>query len=570
VLGPVLAFIGLSSLLVHAQIPINHRVLVVYNSIVPASVKVAKHYVARRGIPAANLCAISPPSPTKLSWTQYVASVKIPVQKCLNAVGPKNILYILFSYQTPFIVSVIPDGRSFYALDQYVADIWDQYANQDADPLPGKFQPYYDDAQSQGNVYQPFFSFAAYRAQPDAMTIYSVWRLDGATAELAQGLVDKAMTAEASGLKGKACFDRNRGPITNSVDIGYGEAEWDLHKAATFAEMAGFSVIEDSNFAEFGTPPAPTCPNAALYAGWYSLNHYNNAFTWNTGAIGFHLDSASALNPRGGPNWSANAILNGITVTSGAVNEPFLPGLVRPGGTLRDLLQGAYVGDAFLRNTRWLKWMIVNLGDPLYRPFAHGLAPFNPPAPQTTFALASRHLLNGDSTAARITLEKSAPPGGTVVKLSSNLPKLITIPESVMIPSGTTFATFAVKAAAKPFVTVDTTATITASGIGQNVVMVSPLIGRLVITPTSIVSGKPTTGLILLRAKAAGGESVALKSDSGSVIVPTVVVVPDGANRVTFTIDTSAVGSATTATITATLNGANTKASINLQPALHR
>jgi hypothetical protein len=140
-----------------------------------------------------------------------------------------------------------------------------------------------------------------------------------------------------------------------------------------------------------------------------------------------------------------------------------------------------------------------------------------------------------------------------------------------MIPSGATFATFAVKAAAKPFVTVDTTATITASGIGQNVVMVSPLIGRLVITPTSIVSGKPTTGLILLRAKAkAGGESVALNSDSGSVIVPTVVVVPDGANRATFTIGTSAVASATTATITATLNGANTKASINLQPALHR
>jgi len=253
------------------------------------------------------------------------------------------------------------------------------------------------------------------------------------------------------------------------------------------------------------------------------------------------------------------------------VNEPFLPGLVRPGGTLRDLLQGAYVGDAFLRNTRWLKWMIINLGDPLYRPFANGLAPFNPPPPRTSFALASRHLLNGDSTAARITLDKPAPPGGTVVNLSSNLPKVIAIPERVMIPSGATFVTFLVKAAAMPFVTVDTTATITASGIGQNVVVVSPLIGRLVITPTSIVSGKPTTGLILLRVKAkAGGESVALKSDSGSVIVPTVVVVPDGANRATFTIGTSAVVSGTTATVTATLNGANTKASINLQPAVHR
>ncbi len=54
-------------------------------------------------------------------------------------------------------------------------------------------------------------------------------------------------------------------------------------------------VIEDPNYAEFGTAPAPlTCPNAALYSGWYNLNHYNNVFTWNTGAIGFHLDSASA------------------------------------------------------------------------------------------------------------------------------------------------------------------------------------------------------------------------------------------------------------------------------------
>jgi hypothetical protein len=69
--------------------------------------------------------------------------------------------------------------------------------------------------------------------------------------------------------------------------------------------------------------------------------------------------------------------------------------------------------------------------------------------------------------------------------------------------------------------------------------MVFPLIGRLVITPTSIVSGKSATGLILLRAQAnGGGESVALKSDIGSVIVPTVVVVPAGANRATFTIGT--------------------------------
>jgi hypothetical protein len=78
-----------------------------------------------------------------------------------------------------------------------------------------------------------------------------------------------------------------------------------------------------------------SCPNTALYAGWYQYGHYNDAFTWNDGAIGFHLDSGSIL--------------------------------PRPSGVFRDLLAGANVGDAFLRNTRFLKWMIVNVGDPLTR-----------------------------------------------------------------------------------------------------------------------------------------------------------------------------------------------------------
>lgn len=118
------------------------------------------------------------------------------------------------------------------------------------------------------------------------------------------------------------------------------------------------------------------CPNAALYAGWYSLNNYNNAFTWNTGAIGIHLDSLSAWSPRSGTNWVANAIEKGITVTTGAVQEPTLAALVHPSGTFRDLFQGANVGDAFFRNTAFLKWEILYIGDPLYRPFPNGLPPF--------------------------------------------------------------------------------------------------------------------------------------------------------------------------------------------------
>ena len=550
-----------------SQIPLNKRVLVVYNSTDSASARVAKYYAAKRNIPAANLCRISPPSSDRLSWSQYVGSVKTPVQKCLNAVGPESILYIVFTYQTPYSISGSGSPLS-YSLDQYVADIWDQYSIQDAYPIPGRFHPYYDNAQSQGNVYQPFLSLADYRAQPFALTIYSVWRLDGATEALSEGLVDKAMAAESSTLSGKACFDRNRGAITNVADTGYGEAEWDLHNAAKFADMAGFTVLEDSNSAEFGTPPAPMCPNAALYSGWYSLNHYNNAFTWNTGAVGIHLDSASALNPRGGPNWSANAIINGITVTSGSVSEPSLQGLVRPGGTFRDLLQGANVGDAFLRNTRWLKWMTLNLGDPLYRPFPNGLPPFQPLSPQASLALSSRHVLNGGSAFARITLEKPAPSGGTVVSLSSSLPKLAVLPASVTVPTGATTVTFQIEIAATPSVTADATAKITALGVGQNTLTVSPLLGRLIISAPSIVAGTTATGSIVLQANAkGGGEVVSLKTDSGSLTVPATVLVLQGKNEATLAIGSSAVTSVTTAEITATLNGASTQAAIMLRPA---
>src|ERR1035437_993720 len=565
----LLILVGFSRLFVHAQVPLNQRVLVVYNSTVPASVSVANYYATQRVIPKSNMCPISPPSTGSLSWSQYVASVKTPVQNCLNAVGAKNILYIVFTYQTPYSISGSTSPLS-YSLDQYVADIWDQYASQDFYPFPSQFQPYYDDAQSQGNVYQPFVSLANYRAQQSALTIYSVWRLDGATQALAQGLVDKAVTAESSGLAGQVCIDRSRGPIANLLDSDYGEGDWDLHQAATFSGMAGFTVIEDPNSAEFGTSPAPlSCPNAALYSGWYSLNHYNNAFTWNTGAIGFHLDSASALNPRAGTNWSANAIIAGITVTSGAMNEPYLQGLVRPGGTFRDLLQGANVGDACLRNTRWLKWMILNFGDPLYRPFPNGLSPFNPPPPQFSLAFSARYVVNGDAPSATVTLVNSAPPGGIVVNLNSSLPTLVTVPASVNVPAGATTATFNINTAPNPLVTSDTPARITASGVGQNTLTVSPLFGGLFVTPGSILGGAPAKGFVVLNANAKTGGAVAtLNSGSGSITVPATVTVPQGANQATFNIGSSAVASATTGTITADLFGASAKASLTLQPAL--
>jgi uncharacterized protein (TIGR03790 family) len=536
---------------------LNQRVLVVYNSANSDSTNVANYYVAKRGIPSANLCAIAPPSTVYLAWSDFVASVKTPIQNCLNTVGPSNILYIVFTYQTPYDI-IAPDGNT-YALDQFVGDIWDVYTPPGQYGMPSLAQPYYANAESQGYVYIPFVSLATYRASANSILIYSVWRLDAATAALAQGLVDNALLAESNGLSGQVCIDEDAGVPT--YDYSYSSVNWDLIMAAIFGRQAGFSVTEDRNPAEFGTSPAPlTCDGAALYSGWYSYNNYNNAFTWNPGAIGFHLDSAAAANPRGGTNWSANALINGITVTSGAVAEPDILGWAHPDGVFRNLFEGANVGDAFLRNLIWLKWMILNIGDPLYRPFPSGFSAVT--AAQNSFALTPQFLAGGSSSTGLITLAAPAP--ATVsIALKADQPALATVPSSVSIAAGQTTASFPIQTSV---VTMDSPVLLSAvfgSTILTNTLIPQALLAGVGVSPGTVTAGSPATGTVFLNFNApAGGIVVGLSSNSSAASVPATVPVPAGMTSATFNITTSSNSGGTTVTISALYAGATATATL--------
>ena len=551
-----------------AKASLNQQVLVVYDPSVPDSVNVANHYLAARSIPTANLCAISPPETAfALSWSTYVSTIRTPIQNCLNNLGTTNILYIVLAYIRPF--GLHGQNGTVYALDGYLADIWDQYMNQDAFPYPDLPHPYFASAQSQGNYYLPFVSLAAYRAQQNSLTIYSVWRLDGATAALAEGLVDQALAAEANGLNGQSCLDRRFGVMSGIYDSGYGSGDWDLHQAANFSGQAGFTVTEDPNSQEFGTSPAPLCPGAALYSGWYSLNHYNDAFTWNTGAIGFHLDSLSAADPRMGSNWSANAIKKGITVTSGAMAEPYLDGLAHPDGVFRNLLEGANVGDAFMRNETWLKWMILNIGDPLYTPFAGGKPPFNGPYPQNSLVLTPQDPVGPQPAMGTLILASPAPPGGTLVNLNSSSPSTASVPASVTVPQGQTSANFNITTS---LVTTNTKVLITASGGVNmaNTVAVAPLLGGIATNVPNIIGGGGITAAVVLDENAPqGGTVVNLTSSNPSIAaVPATVTVPAGTDKILFTIPTNVVASNTSVTFAATLQGARYIASVTVTPVL--
>jgi uncharacterized protein (TIGR03790 family) len=544
--------------------PLNERVMVVYNANGKDSRAVAKYYLEKRNIPKENLCKIDTEVDQNTSPEQYESEVKKPIRSCLVKIGKQKILYIVMSYQAPYAVLV---GDHLQAVDQLVSDIWDEYAGPRALGKETGNQPYFGEAQSEGNAYAPFVPFAKYRDQPSAKTIYSVWRLDGATANIARGLVDKAMYAESNGLKGKAYFDLGY-PAVGSPDSGYGAGGWDIYRASEFARKAGFDITVDEKETEFGTAPSPLrCENAALYTGWYSLHHYNDAFGWVPGAIGFHLDSASATNPRLPDNWSGGALLKGITVTSGSVTEPFLEGLVHPDQIFLYLFQGANVGDAVLHSTRWLKWMILNFGDPLYRPFPDGAGPYTSASyHENWFALMPNALVGGGDASGALGL--SGPVNKPVpITFKSSNPELVSLPNSGTIPVSGNGARFPIVAKPPKEVSNVIISVTVGSDTVENTLTLYPLLLNVKLSQPSIKGDGTATGTVALYVPARGeGLIVKLSSSNPEAIVPAVVKIPAGATNATFPISAKVVRAEVTATITAAIDGASTTAQLKITP----
>lgn len=545
--------------------PLNERVLVVYNSESDESRNVAKYYMAKRGIPEANSCKIRVATTEYIDQNEFASYVKQPVRKCLDRVGKDQILYIVFSYETPFALVL---NEKNYALDQFVADIWDEFLPFRPAAMQGEVQPYFGYSQSEGNAYQPFVSLAAYREKAGVPHIYSVWRLDAATPVIAKGLVDKALFAEAHGLSGKACFDLTS-PIDRVPDWAYGAGNWDVYQAEQFARAAGFPILEDTHAEEFGTAPAPLrCDGAALYAGWYSLNHYNDAFSWNPGAIGIHLDSASAMNPRQGANWAANALLKGITITSGAVAEPFLDNLPHPDEAFMYLFGGSNAGDALLRSTRLLKWMIINIGDPLYRPFPNGVHGTTPRASDITLGLLPQMTTGETASGAVIILNAPAAAGGLNFSVKSDRPELVEVPKNVTVPEGADHVVFPIQTRAIQEDASTVGISVAGNGLARsNTLVLFPVLAPLTVTPDKIRGGSSASGSIMLRRQApAGGVTVVLSSSVPSVNLPKEIHLSEGQNTATFAISTSTVVSEISDVITASYAGVARKATLTIVP----
>jgi len=126
-----------------------------------------------------------------------------------------------------------------------------------------------------------------------------------------------------------------------------------------------------------GLFPPGSCPNAALYCGWYSLGRYVPAFKWNQGAVGYHVASSEAttLKKPGSTVWCKRMLEAGVAATLGPVAEPYLFSFPLPDRFFPILMTGKLtLLEVYFLTVPHVSWMQVLIGDPLYQPFKNNPA----------------------------------------------------------------------------------------------------------------------------------------------------------------------------------------------------
>lgn len=99
---------------------------------------------------------------------------------------------------------------------------------------------------------------------------------------------------------------------------------------------------------------------------------------------------------------------------------------------------------------------------------------------------------------------------------------------------------------------------------GGTIPPTAPTVSALTLTPGSVSGGSAATGTVTLSARPSTATTVQLTSSSAAAKVPASVTVASGASTANFTINTTQVGSTTTATIAASLNGSARSAALTI------
>lgn len=196
-----------------------------------------------------------------------------------------------------------------------------------------------------------------------------VSRLDGPDVKTVYRIINDSIYAEKHGLKGIAYFDARWPYSSESTKSGYELYDSSIHLAGKVTQKRIKTIVDDKE----QLFKINSCPNAALYCGWYSLGKYVDSFTWERGAVGYHIASAEAatLRDKRRSLWCLKMLEKGVAATIGPVYEPYVQGFPLPEIFFSYLTEGYMsLGEAYLVSQPYISWQTILIGDPLYKPFS--------------------------------------------------------------------------------------------------------------------------------------------------------------------------------------------------------
>jgi len=377
------------------------EILVIANKDSAESMRIARYYCSKRGVPDKNILALSLGTTLNdtISRKDYETQLAEPIREKFsddNLLG--KVKCLLTTYGVPIKVGgrgPLPNQKNKLSELQEMAEQEkkknDQLKQNGAadsargkqnsrrlailqlqiDRINGKETSASVDSELSMVLYE---SYELYRWQPnmlknDALGLgfrtLMVSRLDGPNEQIATGLVDKAIAAEKTGLKGFAYID-SRGIARGDL---YGHYDQSLRNLAAYTKAHTELTVREERAPQLFAPD--TCPKAAIYCGWYSLKKYVDAFEFVDGAVGYHIASFEAVSLRD-PNstqWCPAMLRDGITATLGPVSEPYLHSFPEPRAFFPKLYEGNCLVEAYYQTKPFNSWQLFLIGDPLYRPF---------------------------------------------------------------------------------------------------------------------------------------------------------------------------------------------------------
>lgn len=370
------------------------EVIVIYNARVPESKQVAEYYAQRRAVPTNQVLGLDLPTDESMSRQEFLEKLQAPVLKHLEAeklftYGPATNRVPNSKPSDPSVRRVV-GARVRYAVLCYGVPVKisadPRLVEEGADKLPTELQRNQAAVDSQlacsassegrlpwtGPISNPFYAATNAAVLHPTNGLLLVARLDGPSAAIARGLIDKAIDAETNGLWGRAYID-SRGLTNGGYRIG---DDW-MRASALVARKSGFETVLDEKEATFSA--SYPMSQVALYLGWYDQQvsgpFTNGLVEFMPGAFAYHLYSFSAQRLRSTNNsWTGVLLQLGAACTMGAVDEPYLTGtpdlfmfLSRFAGLGFTFGESAYAG------LNSVSWQMTIVGDPLYRPFGQNL-----------------------------------------------------------------------------------------------------------------------------------------------------------------------------------------------------